>query len=136
MGLEAMGNGLKTRLQTISDLERVYAPNELPNAINEFPSALILPGETEYNKTFSNKIDVILRILILIAKQDNPSAMSRLLDYIDPTGSDSVYAAVDGDSTLDGNADDSFVVRSSGMGQTIWGGHTYLSAEIEVQCYG
>lgn len=136
MGLEAIGNGLKTRLQTISDLARVYAPNELPNTINEFPVALILPGETEFNRTFTNKITVTLRVLILVSKQDNPTALSRLLDYIDPTGSDSVYAAIAGDSTLNSNAEDAFVTRCSGAGATTWGGYVYLSTEFEVICYG
>lgn len=135
-GLEAMGAGLKTRLETISDLERVFGPDELPNAVNECPAALILPGETEYNQTFTNKIDVLFRVLILVAKQDNPSAYNRLLDYMTITGDDSVYAAIAADQTLDAAADAAFVTKCSGAGATIWGGHTYLSTEFEVVAYG
>ena len=136
MGMEAMGNGLKVRLQTISDIKRVFACNELPNVVNEFPVALILPGEVEFNQSFTNKIDVTFRILILMSKQDNPTAYNRLLDYIDPTGSDSVYTAISGDQTLGGAADAAFVTKCSGAGATIWGGQTYLSTEFEVVAYG
>ncbi len=134
--MEAMGNGLKVRLQTISDIKRVFACNELPNVVNEFPVALILPGEVEFNQSFTNKIDVTFRILILMSKQDNPTAYNRLLDYIDPTGSDSVYAAISGDQTLGGSADAAFVTKCSGAGATIWGGQVYLSTEFEVVAYG
>jgi len=135
-GLENMSGEIKTRLQTISDINHVYASNELPNAINEFPAALILPGAVEYNKSFTNKIDVGFRILILVSKQDNPSALSRLLDYIDPSGEDSVYAAIDADTTLGGAADDCIVSKCSGAGAVIWGGHVYLGTEFEVLAYG
>ncbi len=135
-GLENMSDGLKVRLETISDIARVFAANELPNVVNEFPVALILPGETEYNQSFTNKIDVMFRILILISKQDNPSALNRLLDYMDPSGGDSVYAAISGDQTLGGAADAAFVTKCSGAGATIWGGQTYLSTEFEVVAYG
>ncbi len=135
-GMELMSDGLKARLETISDIARVFAANELPNVINEFPVALILPGETEYNQSFTNKIDVLFRVLILVAKQDNPSAYNRLLDYMQPLGGDSVYAAISGDQTLGGAADAAFVTKCSGAGATIWGGQTYLSTEFEVVAYG
>ena len=135
-GLENMANGIKTRLQTITDMAHVFSANELPNVVNDFPCALILPSTIEYNKSFTNKNDVNFRILILMSKQDNPSALNRLLDYIDPSGSDSVYAAIDADTTLGGAADDSMVVRCSGVGSTVWGGYTYLSTEFEIMVYG
>jgi len=135
-GLENMSAGLKVRLQTISDINHVYSANELPNVINEFPAALILPGETEYNKSFTNKIDVSFRILLIITKQDNPSALNRLLDYMNPSGDDSVYGAIAADTTLSGTADDCIVSKCSGVGAVTWGGHVYLGTEFEVLAYG
>jgi|TARA_Y100000310_G_scaffold317685_1_gene370834 hypothetical protein len=133
MGLEGMGSGLKTRLETISDLARVYAPNELPNSINEFPVALVLPGETLYNQTFGNAEIVTFRILIMLSKQDTPTVLNRMLDYIEKAGSDSVYAAIDGDATLGGEADFAMLISNSGAGTTVWGGHQYLSTEFLVE---
>lgn len=135
-GLKAMSTGLKARLQTITDINHVFSSVELPNAVNEFPCALILPGETIYDRSFSNKIDTIFRVLILMSKQDNPSAFSRLLDYMEPTGVESVYAAIDADTTLGGTADDCMVIKCSGAGAVSWGGHVYLGTEFEVVVFG
>ena len=135
-GLKAIGSGLKTQIETISDIAHVYAPNELPNVVNEFPSAIILPGETTYDESFTNKIGVSFRILILISKQDNPAALNRLLDYMDTSGSDSVYAAIGGDTTLGGACDFTLLISCSGAGATTWGGYVYLSTEFIVRCYG
>uniref|UniRef100_A0A6M3L8C5 Tail protein n=1 Tax=viral metagenome TaxID=1070528 RepID=A0A6M3L8C5_9ZZZZ len=129
-----MGSGLKTRLQTITDIKHVWAPNELPDAVNEFPAALILPGETAYHETFGNQEGVNFRVIILMHKGNQPSALNRVLDYIDKSGSDSVYAAVDGDSTLGGAADWAVVDSNNGISQTQWGGQLYLSTEFAVRC--
>lgn len=135
MGMEAAGNGLKTRLETIPGL-RVYAPNELPKKINEVPAAIILPGATEYDQTFGNATQtVIFRVLIILTNQDQPEALAKIYDYADSTGNSSVYAAVDGDTTLDGNADDSRVTDNSGAGAITWGGHEYLGTEFTVEVY-
>ena len=131
MSLETIGNGIKTRLQTISGL-KVFAPNELPDAINQFPCALILPGETRYHAMFSGDADYIFRILILFTKQDAPSALNKMLDYIELTGTYSVKAAIEADGTLNGSADSSEVKRNLGIGVTSWGGYNYLSTEFEL----
>lgn len=135
MGIEAIGTGLKTLLETISDIKSVFAPNELPESINELPSALIIPGETEYDKTFGGAIDCHFRIIILLAKQDQPTALNRMLDYANPTGTDSVRAAINADNTLDGSCDSSQLISNSGAGFTVWGGHLYLSTEFELIAY-
>ncbi len=134
MGLETIGTGIKTRLDTISGL-KVFSPKELPDSINQFPVALILPGETTYDAMFGNisrDSDYRFRVIILITKQDSPSALNALLDYIEVTVTHSVKAAIEADSTLDGSADDCRVSRNLGIGATTWGGSTYLSSEWEV----
>ena len=131
MGIEAIGVGLKTNIDTISGL-RVYAPNELPDTLNELPTCLILPGEAEYHADFDNDFDYMLRAVIVIAKQDSPSAFNKILDYIEATGSSSVKAAVEADRTLDGSAADVRVNRNLGIGALVWGGITYLSTEFEI----
>jgi len=133
VGLEAIGNGIKTRLETITGL-RVFAPNELPDTITETPCALIIPDEIEYDITFLSRksIRAHFRIIILVTKQDSPSALNAILDYADITGTYSVRAAIYGDSTLNSSADDCRVERCLGAGNTTWGGHTYLSTEFEI----
>lgn len=137
MGMETIGSGLKTRLQTISDFAKVFAPNELPDSVNAFPAVLIMPGETDYDTTYSNSTqEYRYRILILLSGADSPSKLNRICDYVDPTGSDSVYAAIDGDPTLGSSCDSTHVLSNSGIGSVVWGGHTYMSTEFVVEVYG
>ena len=131
MSLETIGSGIATRLATITGLQ-VFAPNALPDSINQFPAALVLPGETSYNAMFSGDADYRFRIIILVTKQDSPSALNRLLDYIELTGTYSVKAAIDADDTLNGSADTSRLTRNMGIGVTNWGGYAYLSTEFEL----
>ena len=134
MGLKTIGAGIATRLETISGL-KVFAPGKLPDAVNEFPAALILPGETTYNAMFSGDADYIFRIILIFTKQDSPSALGKLLDYIELMGTYSVKAAIDADTTLDSSADDSRVTKNLGIGVTNWGGYTYLSTEFLLEVW-
>ena len=136
MGMEAIGSGLKTRVATITDIKRVYAPNELPKSVSQFPTAIILPGETTYDETMGALQRFLFRVIVLLANQDQPTALARMLDYVDPTGVDSVVAAVDGDITLGSTCDTARVVRNLGVGNTVYGGIGYLSTEFEVEVYG
>ena len=134
MGLETIGAGVAVRLETISGL-KVFAPDELPDVINEFPAALILPGETTYNAMMSGDANYIFRIILLFTKQDSPSALGKLLDYIELTGTYSVKAAIDADTTLNSSADDSRVTKNLGIGVTNWGGYAYLSTEFLLEVW-
>lgn len=133
MSIETMGTGLKTRLETISELKRVFAPKGLPKSLNSFPCALILLGDTTYHEAFDGTFTVIFRVIIVVTGQDQPTALNLLSDYIETSGDDSVYAAVEGDSTLGGASSDLRMVGNSGMGTTIWGGRPYLSTEFEIE---
>ena len=139
MGVEAIGTGIKTRLETISGL-RVFAPNELPDTIPELPCAIIMPPTIEYDTMFTaagaiESHDYIFRIILLFSKQDSPSALNRLADYTEPTGTYSIIAAIDGDNTLDGSACDSRMTSNTGAGVTVWGGYPFLSTEFELLVY-
>ncbi|OGO01398.1 MAG: hypothetical protein A2Y59_06700 [Chloroflexi bacterium RBG_13_52_14] len=134
MGLLDIGDGLKTRLQTIPGL-RVYALKELPDSINAFPSAVILPGETAYTTTFAADADYNLRVILLFSKQDTPSAISKMLPYLDVSGKYSVVAAIQEDKTLDGKADTCKVTANRGISSLNWGGISYLATEFAVQVW-
>ncbi len=127
--MESVGNEIKTRLQTIAALKHVWAPNQLPLSVNEFPAALILPAATEYHNDFSGDMTNTFRVVILLSNQDNPSALNKLLDFIDTTGANSVLAAVEASTT-----NVLQVTRNNGAGAINWGGKQYLSTEFEVVC--
>jgi len=136
MSIETIGTGLKARLQTISGLT-AFAPNELPESINQFPTALILQDATQYDAAFSSAdFDTRFRIIILFSKADQPTTLDKIIPYTEPTGTESVRAAINGDKTLGGAADSLIVQTNSGMGTTQWGKYTYISTEFEVLVYG
>lgn len=130
MGIEAAGDGLKTVLAGLG--VRTFAPKELEDRIPELPCILILPGEINYDTTFNTHYDLTLRLLLLLAQQDKPSAFNALLDYIEETGTSSIVAKVKADRTLNGSVNDCKVLRNLGIGATVWGGIAYLSTEFEI----
>ena len=132
MGLESIGDGIKTRLVTISALKAVYAPKELRDTYNSFPCAIIMPGETNYDQTFAGMYSSRWRIIVLISKQDTPSALNKLMNYMEPTGTNSIKAALYGDSTLNSSADTCELDRNLGYGTMTFGGITYLSTEFDL----
>lgn len=134
MGMESMGSGLATRIITISDIKRAFAPSELPVSIPELPCALVVPADTLYNQTFGNAEVIQFRVVILASSADQPGQLNRLIDYIDKSGDDSVYAAIAGDATLGGAADFTMLMSNTGIGTTQWGGHHFLSTEFLVEC--
>tara|TARA_Y100000310_G_C20514878_1_gene730681 strand:+ start:527 stop:931 length:405 start_codon:yes stop_codon:yes gene_type:complete len=133
MGVKDIGKGIKVRLETIRGL-RVYAPHELKDTL-QLPCAVILPGDEDYASTFDSAYDCIFRIMVCVAKQDTPSAFSNLLDYVEATGAKSIFAAIDGDNTLNGSCSASKLARRSGFGGTPWGAIVYLSTEFELQVW-
>ena len=135
MDMLEIGDGLKTLLKTIQGL-RVYAIKELPDSIGQFPTAIILPGETAYVTTLSsNDCDYNFRVIILFSKQDTPSAISKMLPYIAVSGDKSVVAAIHSDRTLDGKADDAKVSFNRGVSSFGWGGVDYLATEFAVRVW-
>ena len=135
MGVESRGSGIKTRLATISALKAVYAPNELRDTYNSFPCAIIMPGETNFDQSFDGAYTSRWRIIVLISKQDTPSALNKLMNYMEPTGTNSIKAALYGDRTLNSSADDCELDRNLGYGTMIFGGITYLSTEFDLVVY-
>lgn len=135
MGMLEIGDGLKERLSTIKGL-RIFSTKELPDSVNQFPTALILPAETTYVTTFaSDDSDYNFRIILVFSKADQPSAISKMLPYMAVSGDKSVVEAIHGDVTLDGNADSCKVLLNRGISSISWGGYVYLSTEFAVQIW-
>lgn len=135
MGMQEIGDGIATRLKTIHGL-KVFATKELPDTVNQFPAAIIIPGETEYTTTFSPDVaDYNFRILLLFSKADQPSAISKMLDYIAVSGDKSIVDVIHEDVTLDENAETCKVTRNLGIGNVVWGNVAYLSTEFLVQVW-
>ena len=123
-----VGDAVAVALNTIDGL-RAHKPSETPDSINELPAVVILLGETPYNVAFGGEHDHNLRILLLLAKADTPTAFKLLYDFIEASGVKRILAKLEEDSTFGGTCDDSMVGPNSGAGQTMWGGVPYLSSE-------
>jgi hypothetical protein len=135
MSILEIGDGIKTRLQKIQGL-KVFSPKELPDSINQFPAALIVPGETDYVTTLSSTdADYNFRVILAFSRADSPSAISKMLPYIAPEGEKSVVETIHGDVTLDNKAQSSKVTRNLGIGSLSWGGSIYISTEFLVQVW-
>lgn len=135
MPMLEIADGLKTNLSKIQGL-RVFALKELPDSVNDFPTALILPGETAYKTTLSSaNADYTFRIILLFSKQDQPSAIRKMIEYLAPSGDKSIVARIQADRTLDGKCDDCSVTLNLGVSSLAWGGMVYLSTEFIAQVW-
>lgn len=133
MGIEAIGTGIKTTiLATITSGLRVFATNEVPDSLNDFPCLIILLGPGQYATTYGGKHDATYRLILALAKQDTPAAYNALLDFVEASGAKSIFAALDADKTLDSSCDSSKLEGYSGASSSNWGGITYLSCEFEL----
>lgn len=135
-GIEAAGDGLKTVLTTnLTSIKRIYAPKELPDSIAEYPTALILPGETLYDTGFGAHYDTTLRLILIFGNVDRPVVWNTMLDYIEETGTYSVVAAVKTDRTLNASVNDCKVVRNLGFSSFTYAGILYPSTEFEIKIW-
>ena len=134
MSLKAVGAGLAVILENISDL-RVYAPAELPDGLNELPCALILHAGTKPNVAMGSgdaTQEHRFRVKLAVTRQDLPSALNSLLDYLDNTGASSVRAKINADPTLNSSCNTAWVEGNTGQGGFVWGGIMYLGTEFEI----
>jgi len=135
MGMLDIADGIKHNLESIHGL-RIYSTKELPDSINQFPTALILPGETAYVTTLSSyDSDYNFRIILVFSRADSPSTVSQILPFIEVTGDESIVEKIHADVTLNSTVDTCKVTRNLGIGSLSWGGETYMSTEFQVQVW-
>ena len=138
MSVESIGSGIKTNLGNVTGLKRIYASNELPEVVNEFPAAVIQHVGTEYYQTMgrdSSHDKHQFKVKVFLTNQDQPSAFNRLLDFLTKTGSDSIVQKLMADSTLNGSASDITVVSNTGQSIIPWGGVDYLGTEFDLEVW-
>ena len=130
-----IGQGIKTNLETISDLRRVYAPDETPDSVNEFPAAAIRHTGTDYQQTMGGAATHEFTVTVFVTNQDSPSAFTRLLPFLEPSGDSSIVAALQADTTFDGSADDMTVVSNTGQSIISWAGLQYLGTDFTIEVW-
>lgn len=130
--LDQLRDGLAARLETIASLKGVYpeAPGlvETPGAVVRFASPAITYATTQGGLSH----DYAFSILLLVSQAQGSPAQSQLDPYLDTSGVDSVYAAVDADPDLGLVGVTATVTSVTNAGLVSWGGTEYLGAEFLV----
>ena len=133
MGLVAIREGIQTRLKTIRGLKVYDRP---PESLGELPAAFVLPISGDYDTEFGDGIRYDFEITLIVSRAaDIARAQSEVDPYIDRSGDKSVYAAIDGDVTLDGNADTCRVTRFKDYGGLTYAGTVYLGVKFEMEAW-
>lgn len=125
-------SGLKTRIETISGMGgRAHAT--WPTQINP-PAAIIAPQDGDYHTSMGSPGHQEMRfeVLLLVQKGTLKGAQDRLDEYVDPSGSRSLKAAIEGDTTLGGVASAAIVTRWRDYGDLDVGGMPYGGVVFEV----
>lgn len=106
MNIDTVRTQLAARLKTITGMRAYsYVPEKV-----EPPTAIISVGSGTYDETFADAMTVEFGVLLLVSRSDTRTQQTRLNDYITPTGTYSVKAAVEADVTLSGSASSAVVV--------------------------
>jgi len=125
--------GLATRLGTIASLKGVYP--ESPGQV-ETPAAVIRMGSpaiTYATSTVSH--DYSFSILLLVSIAQGAPSQEVLDGYLDTSGADSVFAAIEADPDLGGVCDAAMVTSVANAGLVEYpsgSGIAYLGAEFLV----
>lgn len=129
-------DGLATRLATISGL---HAYAEWPDGTPNTPAAIVRPLRGRFESSLSGHPQTAFEILLCFAMPRLDRAQDALDPYISPTGAQSVFAALRGDRTLGGVADDILVGTDDwdwrDYGGVVVNGVEYLSVRVDVLIY-
>lgn len=97
------------------------------------PTAVVAPvtgSLIRYSETMDGETDYSLRAIVLVSEGDSASGQDLLDAYLSPTGSQSVYAAVQKDPTLGGIVSFAAVTEATGYGLMNWNGVDYLACSL------
>lgn len=128
--LQQVREAVGVRLQTIPGLN-VHAV--VVGSITP-PAAVVWPNPenpADYNTSYSASNDYSLVITLLVSRADDPAGQNSIDSYLDPSGTNSIPAAVNG--TLGGLVDDAYVGRARRYGPIDYAGISYFGCEFPVQ---
>ena len=97
------------------------------------PQAIIVPQTgtlIRYSQTFDGETDYNLRAIILVSIGDSAEGQDLLDGYLSPTGTQSIYAAIQADPSLGGAVSYAAVIEATGYGLTNFSGMDYLGVSL------
>ncbi len=127
--LSSLRSGLATRLATISGLRSSATIPDNPAP----PVAVVVPNRIAYDQSFGRGSDeYTFTIMLIVGRVADRASQTNLDAYCASSGSASVKAAIEADSTLGGVALDCRVTQMTNQGSLAIGDITYHTAEFEV----
>ncbi len=120
--------GLAKTLAALPGLRVLDYP---PASISDLPAAVVLfegrdAGLTLGGTSFAGRMKAVLAV----ASASADEAYRTLEEFMEPSGTSSVQAAVDADATWGGKVDDGRLVSVDNVGsRRVWGG-TYMAADF------
>ena len=128
----AIRQGLAANIGSISGLRT--AP-EIPDNPNP-PIAVVNLDGIDYHQAMQNGLTRYNFTVTVVVGRAAEREMQRKLDgYCQPTGSQSVKAAIESNRTLSGEVYDVVVVSSNSIGSVTINDQTYLAAEFTVTVF-
>ena len=130
--LTSIRDGLKTRLETISGLTASeYVPDyTVP------PIALVAPlNSLNYDSTMARGADTYeIPVILYISRIDAQTSQDEVDSYLASSGSNSVKAAIEGDTTLGGAAMSVRVISATDYGEyEVTQGTSFLGVTFNIE---
>ena len=129
---------IRTALAAAVATTGLTAQATIPDSIMP-PVAVVAPPDGQafvrYADTFDGAYTLLLSVRVYVSRWDAPRAQDALDPYIAPTGSQSVYAAIESDPSLGHVVESAAVIDVRGYGKYLIGNVDYVGAEWLVQIY-
>lgn len=122
---------LKDRLATITDLRANATEPASPNP----PAAWPIPRAGDYHADQGDTVTLRWVVRVVVNPGDINRGQTALDDYLSPTGSKSIRAAIEADPTLGGVAESVSVTGWGAYGLYEFGQVSLLGAEVNVEIY-
>lgn len=126
--ITAMAQGIANNLATISGI-RTYA--EIPDNPN-LPAAVVSLNSISYDQAFQGGlVEYNFAVTVIVSRATERRAQQRVHDLVQ-TGTGSVKAAIESDTTLGGSAIDARVTEMANITSASIGEIDYLTADFVV----
>lgn len=134
--IASVRDGLKTRLQTITDL-RAYDIWEGKIAVGNDGAALVSgPKELNFDEAMARGLDaLVIEVLVVVPNASTRAAQDKLDTFLATTGTTSVKAAIEGDLTLGGAANSCRVAKAHHYGLHTINDISYLGVIFDVEVW-
>ena len=122
-------SGLATRIATISGLRTAAT---IPDQVNP-PVAIVIPERLTYDDAYGKGlVTYSFLVQVIVGKVSERTSQNKIDGFINPTGTTSIKAAIEGDKTLNGVVFDTRVTEVTGYSVVQVGDIAYMSCEFRV----